>query len=270
MLNKSNSFSLIIPTYNEASSICELCRQVSFVLRNLGIEYEIIVVDDNSPDATWRIIQEFSKVNSNIKVIRRFGVRGLGTAVVTGWRQAQGELVGVIDGDLEHPPEVLSSLIQVLQDNQAVDIVVASRYLKGGGFSGTGIYRRITSKLAIASSRILLSKYTKKISDPMSGFFVLRRKIIEKNILEPVGYKILLEVLVKADYKDIKELPYVFCERKSGKSKAGLREFSYSAFHFLKLSLESKQIYIVFLRIVTSIFLTIAAVLVIAKLFHLI
>ncbi len=236
-------FSLIIPTYNESRSIEEVCRRASAVLKSAGIDYEIIVVDDDSPDETWKVAEGYAWKDASVKVIRRLNEKGLATAVIAGWKQAQGDVLGVMDGDLQHPPEVLARLIRGIQADKNTDIVIASRYIKGAGVSRYNIFRRGISRFATRMSYFLLPGSAGKVTDPMSGYFVLRREIIERVSFNPCGYKILLELLVKAAYKKTAEVPYVFEERKVGASKTGLKQYACSFFHFYKLSVATGEIY---------------------------
>lgn len=236
----ATKFSLVVPTYNEVENIEELCRQLIGVLSPLPLEFEIIIVDDDSPDGTWRIAQNLAKEEKRIKVIYRVSEKGLATAVVSGWAKAEGNILGVIDGDLQHPPEVLKAMLGKIISDSDIDIVVASRYTQGGGISNWSLWRTSVSRLATCLSGIFLPRAFKKVKDPMSGCFILKRNVIRDKILKPIGYKILLEVLVKGDYKKVAEVPYIFKERKKGGSKAGMKEYFISLLHFIKLSAYKK------------------------------
>ena len=120
--------SLIIPTYNERLNIGILLKHVYEVLKETGHAFEVIVVDDDSPDGTWHVVQEMMSEYPNLRVLRRLHERGLARAVVLGWQEAQGEILAVMDGDLQHPPETLVSLIEALE-KQSADIAVASRHV---------------------------------------------------------------------------------------------------------------------------------------------
>jgi len=228
-------FSLIVPTYNEKTSLLELYSKLVCVLSPLSFDFEIIFVDDNSPDMTWRIAEDLAKNDKRVRVIRRMHQRGLASAVISGWVSAQGEILGVIDADLQHPPEVLSEMLgRILRDNE-VDIVIASRYVAGGRVLDQSLWQVIKSRLAILSGLILIPQIFKSVKDPLSGYFILRKKIIEIDQLSPIGYKILLEVLAKCTYKKVVELPFVFTQRERGKSKADWKQCFLSLFHFLRL-----------------------------------
>lgn len=229
-------FSLIIPTYNESQNIAFLCRRLRDILSSGALSFEIIVVDDDSPDKTWKVAEDLAKEDPRIKLIRRTGERGLSTAVLRGWAKAEGSILGVIDGDLQHPPEILLSMLAKINADIETDIVVASRHVRGGGVSRWSFIRRFISRTATFLSGILIPKIFKTVKDPMSGYFILRRSVIQGKELRPIGYKILLEVLVKGDYRKVTEVPYTFVERKRGGSKAGIRQYFISLMHFIRLS----------------------------------
>ena len=241
-MNKiSQKFTLVIPTYNEAANIEELCRLLSDELSGNNIDFEIIVVDDNSPDGTWKIVQGISEKDQRIRVIRRCGEKGLATAVIAGWKCARGDILGVMDGDLQQPPATIPFLLNKLNGEVPADIVIASRHIKGEAASSRSIWRSFVSNSGAFASRLLLPRTLAQVSDPMSGFFILRKEVINNKELNPRGYKILLEVLVKGDYKKLAEVPYVFAERKKGGSKAGIRQYLISLAHLISLSMQSKR-----------------------------
>ncbi len=233
--------SLVIPTYNEAGNIENLCLLAAQTLNACSINFEIIIVDDNSPDGTWRIAQELAGKYGYIKAFRRMYERSLGTAVVFGWQNSNGEILGVIDGDLQHPPEILPGMLELISRDNETDIVVASRNIKGGGVSRWSPWRRFISWFATQASLFLIPDKIAKVKDPMSGYFILRREVVQGARLEPMGYKILLEVLAKGNYKKVSEVPYFFQERKKGGSKAGLRQYLTSFIYMLKLSRQVKK-----------------------------
>lgn len=236
-------FSLIIPTFNEAQNIEKLCRRLLEVLSECGADSEIIVVDDDSPDGTWQIAQALADREKNIRVIRRINEKCLSTAVIAGWSKAEGDILGVIDGDLQHPPEIIPVMVRKILDDKDVDIVVASRNIHGGGVSRWSLFRRSISWLGQAISYFFLPDILAKIKDPMSGYFILRKTVIQGVPLSPHGYKILLEVLANCNYRRVAEVPYFFRERKRGGSKAGLRQYLISLVYIIQLSLRTGQIY---------------------------
>jgi dolichol-phosphate mannosyltransferase len=204
--------SIIIPTYNEAENIVPLLAQVFQVLRDNDIDGEVIVVDDDSPDRTWDLATGLMDRYDGLQVIRRTKDRGLSTAVLCGFGVASAPRLLVMDADLSHPPSVLPKLYRALDK---ADVAVASRYVKGGGVKDWPLRRRIVSKGATLIARLLT-----KVKDPMSGFFAIRKEVLEEDAdLDPKGYKILLEVLVKGRYEKVEEVPFVFEDRRAGDSK---------------------------------------------------
>lgn len=222
--------SVIVPTYNECDNLPELVERIARSLSEL--DYEIIVVDDDSPDGTWKVAEELSE-KYPIKVIRRTRERGLSSAVIRGFKEAKGDVFVVLDADLQHPPEIIPELIRAIE-NDGADVAIASRYVKGGGVENWYWYRKLISKAAIVLARVALPKI-RKIRDPMSGFFALRRGVIEGVTLNPVGFKILLEVLIKGKYSKVVEVPFVFGLRKAGKSKLGGKTMVNYLKHVIKL-----------------------------------
>ena len=210
--------SLISPTFNEKENITPLVERVHKALSKYS--YELIVVDDNSPDGTSELAKSLSS-KYPLKVILRTSERGLASAVVAGFDQATGEVLGVIDADLQHPPEEIPALLEAIRGG--ADVAIASRYVEGGNIEGWSTRREIISKGAKLLATILLPS-TRKIKDPLAGFFLFKRKVIDGVVLTPTGYKILLEVLVRGNASQIAEVPYTFKERERGKSNLTLRE----------------------------------------------
>ncbi len=216
--SSSPTISLVTPTYNERENIPTLVERVHRALR--GYNYELIVVDDNSPDGTAELAQSLSP-KYPIRVICRKDERGLASAVIAGFNHARGEVLGVIDADLQHPPERVPELVEAIQNG--ADVVVASRYIPGGGIEGWSTKRRIISRGATALARLFLPSI-RKVKDPISGFFLLKRGVIEGVELKPIGYKILLEILAKGKAEQVKEIPYTFEQRVWGESSLDLGE----------------------------------------------
>lgn len=210
---------LVIPTFRERDNIAALVTRLDTVLS--GVNYEVLIVDDDSRDGTEELVTELSALLP-VRIVVRKGKRGLASAVVDGIALADSTILGVMDADLQHPPEIVPSLLHAITDGGA-DIAIGSRYVKGGGCSGWGLLRRIMSKGAGFLAHLLLPS-TRGIADPMSGFFIFRRKVIEKAVLEPAGYKILLEILVAGNPRHAKEVPFVFVTRTAGESKLKLSQ----------------------------------------------
>ena len=210
--------SLIVPTYDEAANLEELLRQLTAVLEpRLSGEYEIVVVDDDSPDGTWAVAMRLSERWPAVRVMRRRTEKGLSTAVVRGWQAARGEVLAVIDADLQHPPEVLARLWEAIRSG--ADLAVASRHVGGGGVSDWSALRRGLSRGAQLLGLLVLPSVVGRVSDPMSGYFMVRRAAIAGVPMSPLGYKILLEVLARGRVRTVSEIGYVFRERLAGESK---------------------------------------------------
>jgi dolichol-phosphate mannosyltransferase len=241
LIDRHIEVSLIIPTYNERDNIELLIQEVYTVLKETGRSFEIIVVDDDSPDGTWQVVQEMMRGYLELRVLRRTHERGLARAVLSGWQEAQGEILAVMDGDRQHPPETLALLLEAL-DKQGGDIAVASRHVQGGGVSEWNIVRRGISWGATLAASWMLPGTLATVRDPMSGYFAIRRSVIEDCTLQPEGYKILLEVLGRGYYRAVVEVPYIFIERQQGQSKLGLRQYREFVTHLFRLAWETREL----------------------------
>jgi len=208
--------SIVSPTYNERENIGLLVERISQVM--VGRKYEIIVVDDNSSDGTAEIAKELSKVYP-VKILVRNGKFGLASAILKGFELAQGNIIGVIDADLQHPPEYLLEFVKAIEKDNC-DVAIGSRYTNGGAIEGWSKRRLLTSKIAV----LLAKPLVRIVKDPMSGFFFLKRSVIEGVKLNPTGYKLGLEILVKGNYRKLKEIPYAFKQRRNGASKLNKNE----------------------------------------------
>jgi dolichol-phosphate mannosyltransferase len=213
---------LAIPTLNEAGNIPILLDSLHQVMKATPVDYELIVVDDDSTDGTADVAREHSKRDPRVRVFIRKGKRGLAGAVVYGWAQTDANLLGVIDADLQHPPEVLPRLLEPVMNGN--DIAVASRYVNGNG-NGISEWNRLRAFISRCGTLATapLQKREMHISDPLSGFFVVRRECIEGLDLQPEGFKILLEILVRGRIRHPAEIPFHFGTRHAGKSKADLK-----------------------------------------------
>lgn len=226
--------SLVVPTYNERENVIALVQQLSRLLDDaLPNAYELIVVDDNSPDHTWRVAQDLMADYPQLRVMRRQHEQGLSSAVIRGWQVAHGEVLGVIDGDLQHPPESLLQLLKAIWDG--ADLAIASRHVEGGGVSNWSLTRRLLSRGAQLLGLLILPGVVGRVSDPMSGYFLVRRAAIAGYELEPRGYKILLEVLGRGQVGQITEVGYVFQERHEGTSKVSWKQYRDYVLHLAKL-----------------------------------
>ena len=238
---ESPKVSIIIPTYNEQDNIVPLIERIDRTLSQ-EFSYEIIVVDDDSPDGTATVAESLSE-RYPVEVIVRKNARGLASAVALGFKQSKGHILSVIDADLQHPPEAIPHLIKEI-DNGA-DIAICSRYIAGGGITKWGIRRKLSSRIAALSARMVIP-VTRDITDPLSGFFALNNKAIEAVNLRPIGYKILLEVLAVGHYHNVAEVPYLFSEREKGETKYGTKEIMRYGQHLLSLAWRTGEIARVF------------------------
>jgi len=215
--------SIIIPTYNERENLPLLVQRVDESLK--GVKYELIIVDDNSPDGTGKLADELAKKFKNLQALHRKEKRGLATAVIYGLKHARAPMVCVMDADLQHPPEKIPELLTAI--DEGADIAIASRYVRKGGVKNWGKRRRFISRGAEFLSRLAIPR-VQGLTDPLSGFFAFRQEVVSGAELNPVGFKILLEILAKGTWKKVTEIPYVFEKRIYGKSSLGFGEhFNY-------------------------------------------
>ncbi len=212
--------SIIIPTYHEAANILELVSRIHDVAANYANQYEIIIVDDNSGDGIVGLVHKMSTEGIPIRIIVRTNEKSLSSAVLAGFSQANGDILVCMDSDLSHPPEKIPELISKITQDRC-EIAIGSRYIEGASTDEHwSLYRALTSKMATFLARPLT-----KITDPMSGFFSIRRDVYEKTQdLDPIGFKICLELLVKSECPNVSEVPIHFSDRADGKSKMNLWE----------------------------------------------
>jgi len=234
--------SLVLPTYNESRNIAKLLVLLTDLLdSSFGKLYEIIVVDDDSPDRTWEMAQTLTAAYPAVRVMRRRDERGLSTAVIRGWQAARGEMLAVMDADLQHPPEVILALCREI--DAGADIAIASRHVEGGSTEEWNATRRILSRCARLIGLAILPKIVRQVTDPMSGYFIVRRSMLEGVTLKPLGYKILLEVLGRGECRLISEVPYSFCGRLEGESKVTPTIYLQYVLHLLRLRTADLPIY---------------------------
>jgi dolichol-phosphate mannosyltransferase len=208
--------SIIVPTYNESKNIEELLTKIYSVLKPSYVPFEVIVVDDNSPDGTAQIVEAL-KSKFDIKVVSRPRKISLSSAVLNGFKVAKGDIFCVMDADLSHPPEAIPEMYK--QISSGADLVIGSRLVAEGGATNWPWYRRFISKFA----QSLASPIT-RVKDNTSGFFMMKKQVLEGAEINPIGFKILLEVLVKGRYSKVVELPIIFNDRGGGKSKMGSKQ----------------------------------------------
>jgi dolichol-phosphate mannosyltransferase len=236
IIERETLLSLIIPTYQEQNNIAEIVQRLTSTLDQIIPNgYELIVVDDNSPDRTWAVAQDLTLAYPHLRVLRRTHERGLATAVVRGWQAARGQILGVIDADLQHPPEVLTQLWQAIRSG--ADLAIASRNVEGGGVSEWSLLRRCLSRGAQILGLAILPEVIGRVTDPLSGYFLLRRETIAGKVLSPLGYKISIEVIGRGEIGKIVEVGYEFQERHMGASKVTWRQYLEYIQHLLRLRL---------------------------------
>ena len=211
------TLAIVVPTYNERDRLADLVREVFAAYAAERVDGELVIVDDNSPDGTGQLADELAS-RHRITVLHRAGKLGLGTAVIEGFAAATAPVVGVIDADLSHPPALLPRMLAVMQSASA-DFVIGSRYIPGGGTRNWGFARLLMSRVACLMARGLTP-----IRDATSGFFLIRRDLVRDVRISAGGFKICLELLVRARPASVVEVPYVFAGRTAGESKMNLKE----------------------------------------------
>ena len=211
------ALSIVVPTYNERERLADLVHAVFRSYAGAGVDGELVIVDDNSPDGTGAIADDLAQ-HYRILVLHRAGKLGLGTAVVEGFERASAPVVGVIDADLSHPPEMLPRMLAVMT-RESADLVIGSRYIPGGGTRNWPLSRRLMSRLACLAARPLT-----RVVDATSGLFLIRRDLARTVRISAGGFKICLELLVRARPASVVEVPYVFSDRAAGESKMNTRE----------------------------------------------
>lgn len=217
MIERAFRVSLVTPTYNESDTIVPLADEIFAVVGECpDINLELIVVDDNSPDGTARIARTLS-TRYPVTVLERAGKGGLGSAVMAGFAHSRRPYLGVIDADMSHDPGVLPLLIRGLAES---DVVIASRFGATSRVETWPLHRRLISLLGVSAARMLTG-----VEDPLSGYFFLRRSVIEGLELTSPGYKLLLEILVKGHFEKTRSIPFTFRTRDFGHSKLDVREY---------------------------------------------
>jgi len=222
--------SVVVPTYREAGNLPILIERVFAAMDGASLSAEMVVVDDDSRDGADGIVAHAAQRHA-VRLIVRQNERGLSSAVLRGFEQARGDLLVVMDADLSHPPERIPDLVRPVQDGTA-DFTIGSRYAAGGQTVNWGLLRQLNSKVATWLARPLT-----RVADPMSGFFCLRRRTWQAvaDRLNPLGYKIALELIVKADLRRVVEIPITFSDRLHGKSKLTVGQQLQYLRHLLRL-----------------------------------
>jgi len=235
--------SVVSPTLNEAENVPRLVEQIEHALND--IDYEVLIVDDNSPDLTWAVADELSFKNPRVRAIRRLNAPGLGMAVIEGFSAATGEMLLCIDADLQHDPAILSRMVEELQ--AGADIVVGSRHIDGGSTGEWTWLRRAESWIAGNVAEFLLGF---RLRDPMSGYFLMWSKDFRevKSKLDGNGFKILLEILARLRGAEVKEVPYTFRPRTFGESKLSGRVVLFFVRQLWRLCSDSRRAPVRFLK----------------------
>ena len=205
---------MVVPTYTEAGSLPLLIDRLARAFA--GRVWELVVVDDGSPDGTADIAADLGRTLP-VTVVRRAGKAGLASAVLAGFATAKGDVLLVMDADLSHPPEVAPQLADAIA--AGADLAVGSRYVSGGGVKDWPMTRQVVSRVACLLGNVLVP-----VRDCTSGFFAIRRSVVDGTKLNPIGFKIGFEVMARGRWKKVVELPYTFRDREHGTSKFGQRE----------------------------------------------
>ncbi len=217
--------SLIVPTRNERGNVRMLLGQLREVLS--GVESEILIVDDSDDGTPEEATRAAGEVGVNLRVIHREGDErrgGLSTAVIAGMEASHGEYLCVMDADLQHPPQLVLTMLDVARERHA-DLVMASRYVKGGSDGGlSSPSRRFLSFASKWLVTVLFFPRLIRVTDPLTGYFIVRRSILKGVVLRPIGFKILLEILIRAKWSRRVDVPMKFAQRHAGESKATIKQ----------------------------------------------
>ncbi|VVC77000.1 Undecaprenyl-phosphate mannosyltransferase [Aquicella siphonis] len=230
--NRDTSFSIIIPTYCEARNIPDLAQRIANVDFG-GRQFEVLLIDDNSQDGIANVVHHLAFAYPWLQLIVRTEKRDLSQSVICGFRNARHPLIVTMDADLSHPPESIPAMLEMLADT-GTDMVIGSRYIPGGSSDHNWPFiRKITSRTAALIARMLL---TAPVKDPLSGFLAFRKDLfLSGDPLEPIGWKVGLELMIKCRCKNIREIPIHFSQRSHGKSKLNMKiSFDYLR-HIIKL-----------------------------------
>ncbi len=209
--------SLVLPTYNERETLPVLIAALTPLAARMDLE--VVVVDDASPDGTAAVASRLAAEGSvPLRLVRRPGKAGLASAVLAGAAASAGCIIAVMDSDGSHPPDTLDALVAALEEG--ADVAVASRYA-GGRIAGWPLWRRAMSLAATAAARAL---FRLRVRDPLSGYFAARREVFARRTYWGIGFKVLLEILARNPDLAVREVPYAFTDRASGRSKLSLKE----------------------------------------------
>jgi dolichol-phosphate mannosyltransferase len=216
----ARKLALVIPTLREAENIGPLLKRIRTALDPMEIPYEIVVVDDDSRDGTAEIVTAMGREDARIRLLVRQGPKGLSGAVLHGWLNTDAPILGVMDADLQHPPELLPALVSSIYGGH--DLAIGSRYTEGGGLGEWNPIRKLISAAAVWATWPIQRRGI-RAKDPMSGFFFVRRACLGRIAFQQSGFKLLLEILVRARLGSIEEIPFAFGIRYRGASKASFK-----------------------------------------------
>jgi dolichol-phosphate mannosyltransferase len=219
-MQSEEKLALVIPTLNEAECLPVMLERVLAVLAGLPMAFEILVVDDDSQDGTEAVVRRIAAREPRVRLLMRRGECGLAGAVLHGWGQSDATLLGVMDADLQHPPELLRELVRAME--AGADVALASRYARRGSVPGWNRLRRLATAVSIRMAAPLL-RTGNRVKDPLSGYFLVRRRCVAEIPFRQTGFKLLLEILTRGRVRRVAEIPFEFGRRGGGRSKAGLK-----------------------------------------------
>jgi dolichol-phosphate mannosyltransferase len=218
-MQSEEKLALVIPTLNEAECLPVTLERVLAVLGALPMAFEILVVDDDSRDGTAAVVRRIAAREPRVRLLVRRGECGLAGAVLHGWGHSDATLLGVMDADLQHPPELLRELVRAME--AGADVALASRYAGKGARLRWNALRQMISAVSIRMAAPLQRKEI-RVKDPLSGYFLVRRRCIAKIPFRQTGFKLLLEILMRGRVRRAVEVPFEFGRRGGGRSKAGV------------------------------------------------
>ncbi len=218
--SSQETLALIIPTLNEAENIRGVLDRTRAALDPVGIPYEILIVDDDSRDGTGDIVSAIALEDPRVRLVVRKGAKGVAGATLLGWENTSASIVGEMDADLQHPPELLPTLVSAILEGH--DVAIGSRYASGGSLGNWNLPRKLLSNAALWVAMPVQRKQI-RAKDPTAGYFLVRRECIDQIQFQRTGFKLLLDVLVRGRVRSIKEIPYTFESRHLGESKANFK-----------------------------------------------
>jgi dolichol-phosphate mannosyltransferase len=231
--------SLVVPTFNESSNILPFLETLRENLDPLlGNRYEVILVDDNSPDGTFETAAGTAVDYPQLRLMRRTRERGLSTAVIRGWQVSRGAVLGTINADFQHPPSIFAEMMQKMK---SADLVVATRYAKGGSVGSFPPHRRVLSVCARRLGGLLIPEVFGRVTDPLSGFYLFRRTAIEGIELRPAGFKTLIEILGRGSIERVAECGYQMQSRRGGQSNVKWRHSLDYLVHLGRIRIEARR-----------------------------